>query len=228
MLEQLFLKWMQSVRYLTGENAYVQSISRKDLNIVHYTTMSETVETLLKKFKGKRTNLHHYLAGFVDGEGSFSIAVIKHPMQRLGWMINPCFQVYQHEKHREVLELCKFVFQTGIIYRKSGAHPVLNFSINSFRGLTEKVIPFFDKYPLVVKAETYKIFRDIVMAMTRKEHITIDGFKRIVELAYTTNQQGKGRKHTKEYIFSTLPATLSTHDIQESSETIRRTPEIRR
>ena len=39
--------------------------------------------------------LHYYLAGFVDGEGSFSVSIIKHPTQKFGWMINPCFQVYQ-------------------------------------------------------------------------------------------------------------------------------------
>ena len=31
MLEQLFLKWMEIVCYRIGDNAYTQSISRKDL-----------------------------------------------------------------------------------------------------------------------------------------------------------------------------------------------------
>ena len=182
--------------------------------------MNKTVEEMLALFKGKKKYLHHYLAGFMDGEGSFSVSIIAHPTQKLGWMINPCFQVYQHEKHREILELFKYVFQTGTIYRKSGVHPVLNYSINSLRGIREKVIPFFDRYPLVVKGETYQIFRSIVMAMERKEHISIDGFKRIVDLAYSMNQQGKRRKYSKEFIFSSLP----TSSIQESSETIRRNP----
>ena len=182
--------------------------------------MEDNIQEMLALFHNKQKYLHYYLAGFVDGEGSFSVAIIKHPTQKFGWMINPCFQVYQHEKHKYILELFKHVFQTGTIYRKSGIHPVLNFSINSRRGIIEKVIPFFDKYPLVVKGETYKTFRTIVMAMERKEHISIDGFKRIVDLAYTMNQQGKGRKHPKEFIFATLP----TNSIQESSEAIRRNP----
>ena len=192
------------------------------MNVIHNkSVMNKTVEEMLALFKGKEKSLHYYLSGFVDGEGSFSVAIIKHPMQKLGWMINPCFQVYQHEKHRDILELFQHVFKTGSIYRKSGIHPVLNFSIDSRRNLIEKIIPFFDKYPLVVKGETYQIFRSIVMAMERKEHITVDGFKRIVDLAYSMNQQGKGRKNTKEFIFS----TLSTNNVQESSETIRRSPD---
>lgn len=173
---------------------------------------------ILSDFRGKQKLLHYYLAGFVDGEGSFSVAIIKHPNQILGWMINPCFQVYQHEKNRYILELFQIVFKTGKIYRKSGIHPVLNFSIDSRRNLIEKVIPFFDKYPLIVKKSTYQTFKSILMAMENKEHLQIEGFKKIVNLAYSMNQQGKGRKYTKEFIFSTLP----TNNIQESSETIRR------
>ena len=171
--------------------------------------MEKEVQKILAQFKGKQKSLNYYLAGFVDGEGSFSVAIIKTDMQKFGWAINPCFQVYQHEKHREILEVFKFVFQTGTIYRKSGIHPVLNYSINSMRGITEKVIPFFDKYPLIVKGETYQKFREIVFAMQRKEHSTIGGFKRLVDIAYAMNQQGKGRRRTREEIFSTLPE-LST------------------
>ena len=180
--------------------------------------MKNNVNQALKPFHGKRISLNYYVAGFVDGEGSFSVAIIRHPSQALGWMINPCFHVYQHEQHREVLEICKEVFGTGRIYRKSGIHPVLNFAIDSRRNVLERVIPFFDRYPLIAKRQSYKLFREIVFAMERKEHFSVSGFKRIVSLAYQMNQQGKGRKHTKEYIFSTLPKTA-----HKSSETLRRT-----
>ncbi len=180
--------------------------------------MNKTNEGILAKFKGKRKLLNYYLSGFVDGEGSFSVSIIRHPTQKIGWMINPCFQVYQHEKHRYLLELFQEIFGTGKIYRKSGIHPVLNFSIDSRRNLIEKVIPFFDRYPLIVKESTYKIFKEIVLALEKKEHFTEEGFKKIVTLAYSMNQQGKGRKYTKEYIFSTLKSNYT----QESSETIRR------
>lgn len=166
--------------------------------------MTEPEQILTLLFKGKRHNLNYYLSGFVDGEGSFSVAIIRHPFHSIGWMLNPVFQVYQHEKHREVLELFRFVFKTGRIYRKSGIHPVLNFEIDSRKNLLEKVIPFFDKYPLVVKNETYKKFREIVIRMEKREHWEVPGFMRIVDIAYSMNQQGKGRKYTKDYIFSTL------------------------
>lgn len=165
----------------------------------------KTMNQILPLFKGKRELLSYYLGGFVDGEGTFSVAIIRHPTQRFGWMINPVFQVYQHEKHREILDLFKEYFATGAVYRKSNVHPVLTFSIDSRRSLIDRVIPFFERYPLLVKKDEFKRFKDIVYSMDQKEHWTLDGFKRIVSLAYEMNQQGKGRKYTKEYIFSTLP-----------------------
>jgi len=167
-------------------------------------------KNLLKLFHGKRKYLNYFIAGFVDGEGSFSVAIIRHPTQKFGWMINPVFQVYQHKKYRYALELCKFVFETGRIYRKSGTHPVLNFSVDSRRNIVEKIIPFFDRYPLLVKRESYLKFRQILMAMERKEHHTLDGFKRLVNIAYTMNDMGKQRKYSKEYIFSEIERKIST------------------
>ncbi len=164
-----------------------------------------TLNTVLPLFRGKRDFLAYYLAGFVDGEGTFCVSIIQHPTQRLGWMINPVFQVYQHEKHKDVLELFKDYFGTGAIYRKSGTHPVMTFSINARKSLLERVIPFFERYPLITKAEEFGRFKQIVRLMERREHWTIEGFQRLVTLAYEMNQQGKGRKHSKEYIFSTLP-----------------------
>jgi hypothetical protein len=173
---------------------------------------------LLKLFHGKRSALHYYMAGFMDGESSFSVAILKNPFKQ-GWLINPCFQVYQHQNHREILELCKEeIFKTGTIYRKSGIHPVLNFSINSMRNIKERVIPFFDKYPLVTKRESYAKFREIVLAMDRGEHKTYEGFERLVRLAYSMNQQGKGRRRTLEEILATQPRS-----VLESPETLRRT-----
>jgi hypothetical protein len=177
-----------------------------------------TKDDLLRLFHGKRTALNYFIAGFVDGEGCFSVAILKNPFKKEGWLINPCFQVYQHQNHKEVLELCQEVFKTGRIYRKSGTHPVLNFSIDSMRNIKERVIPFFDKYPLVTKREAYQAFRDIVLSMDRKEHLTPLGFERLVRLAYSMNQQGKGRRKSLEEILSTQPKL-----VLESSETLRRT-----
>jgi len=55
-------------------------------------------------------NLNYYLAGFVDGEGCFTISIRKHPTKtRFGWTIDPFFQVYQHKDNSRILFLFKMV-----------------------------------------------------------------------------------------------------------------------
>ena len=48
----------------------------------------------------------HWIVGFVDGEGCFSVAVHANPGAPHGWQLTPVFQVYQHEAHRVVPKAC--------------------------------------------------------------------------------------------------------------------------
>jgi LAGLIDADG endonuclease len=47
----------------------------------------------------------HYVAGFVDGEGSFHIAVQRNPTTRWKWQVIPEFHVSQNNGNQHVLEL---------------------------------------------------------------------------------------------------------------------------
>ena len=149
----------------------------------------------LPLFHNKRKYLYWYLTGIVDGDGSFSVSFKRHPNLKSGWLVDPVFQVYQHKKHREVLELLKEVFQTGSIYQKSDTHPVMVYGIHSLKTIKEKIIPFFTKYRLIIKQKDFLIFKEIVERMDRKEHLTKEGLKKIHQLALKMNQQGKGRKY---------------------------------
>ncbi len=150
----------------------------------------------LKLFKGKRKYLFYYVCGLVDGEGSFSVFFKKYPTLKSGWLVDPVFQVYQHQNNVEVLYLLKEVFGTGSIYRKNGKHPVMVFGIHSRRSLEEKIIPFFKKYPLVVKRKSFNVFCQIMELMKRKEHLKKEGIRKIYRLAKKMNLQGKGRKYS--------------------------------
>ena len=149
----------------------------------------------LKKLKGKY--LHYFIAGFIDGEGSFNVSFSRHPGYKTGWIINTKFQVYQHERERDILELIRDVFQAGRIRRKVGSN-VLVLSVESRQVQIEKIIPFFQKYPLATKQKVFEIWKQIVQMIWNREHITNSGYKKIVELAYEMNRQGKGRKWSKE------------------------------
>lgn len=153
-----------------------------------------------------------YLTGFVDGEGSFCLAVKKHPGNRFGWQIDPSFYLYQHEKHLWILEAVKQFFGAGCIHRKSNPGTVFTYALHGIKNARTKVIPFFKQYPLRVKHETFERFTEAVELMENKVHHTPEGFERVVRIAHGLNQMGKGRKWSIERI------------LEVSSETTRQTP----
>ena len=57
----------------------------------------------------------NYIAGFVDGEGSFHIAFQKRPDLRFGWQAVPEFHVSQNFTSRRVLEGIRGTLQCGYI-----------------------------------------------------------------------------------------------------------------
>ena len=176
----------------------------------------------LSELHGKYLN--YFVAGFVDGESSFSVAMTrqKYPSLSKGWrwIINPVFNVYQHENNKDILLLLKdVVFKTGRIHRKTSPYNVYTYTIENNKTLHEKIVPFFNRYQLATKTEDFKKFSQVVSMVDKKVHLDIEGFKRVVEIAFTMNAQGKSRKYTKEYIFETLSEQFGT--LRKSSETIR-------
>ncbi|MFH0749388.1 MAG: LAGLIDADG family homing endonuclease, partial [Candidatus Gottesmanbacteria bacterium] len=91
----------------------------------------------------KKENLCYYLAGFVDGEGSFSITIHRHPV-RFGWVIDPMFQVYQHKDNAYILYIFKKVFTCGYVSEKGGNPSCFVYCVDNLRDIEQKVIPFFE------------------------------------------------------------------------------------
>ena len=165
-----------------------------------------------------KDNLCYYLSGFADGEGSFCVPIRKHPTSKSGWIISPLFEVFQHKHNSKVLYIFKELFGCGFITDKSGSPNVRVYMVASLKDHLETVIPFFHKYPILGKKYMEFIrFEKIVKMLANKEHLKTSGFKEIIQIAYSMNQQGKGRKHTMKQIFDTL---------ELSSETTRRSPDL--
>ena len=114
-----------------------------------------------------------------------------------------------------MLEALIPVFTCGRLRPKGTHSSVLTFAVDSLRDLETYVVPFFERYPLVVKADDFTRFAEIVRSMRRKEHLTDRGFERLVRLAYAMNAYGKQRSRTIDQILA------------GSSETARQAP-IRR
>ena len=157
-----------------------------------------------------------WVVGFVDGEGCFSVSIHRNPHVRrtFGWQIQAAFQVYQHERHRAVLEAMAQFFRLGRIRPKGPASRVLTYSVWAAADLEAVIVPFFEQYPLVVKNDDFCKFAWIVRSMRQKEHLTTDGFERIARLAFSMNDQGKQRARSLDDVLA------------GSSETVRRAHQL--
>lgn len=140
-----------------------------------------------------------YIAGFIDGEGSFSICINKQKTTRNGMEIRPQFTIELRADDREILERIMVTIGCGKIYdcsyERYGWFPHAKYKISSVKQIAEYLIPFLDKSPLQAKkAETYRLFREIVLMVRRKEHLTEAGVQKIQALRIEIRKRGKKQK----------------------------------
>jgi LAGLIDADG endonuclease len=136
-----------------------------------------------------------FLAGVVEGEGSWCISIKKHPTARLGYYVQPEFFVYQHRRRRELLEMAQEVFGCGRIWPKPGNPDVLVFAINSRKNISTHVLPFMRRYMgFSSRRDDMTLFEDAMYLFEQGLHRRPAGLATIVEIAYAMNQEGKQRR----------------------------------
>ena len=136
-----------------------------------------------------------FIAGVIEGEGSFCISIKKHPTSAHGFLVDPEFFVYQHRNRRMLLELVQTYFGTGRIHPKHGNPDVLVYAITSRRSISEKVVPFCDFY-MKYSSRWADILRykEALQLFEQGRHRTREGLVQVVRLAYSMNHDGKQRQ----------------------------------
>jgi hypothetical protein len=151
----------------------------------------------------KKRNIQEYVSGYVDGEGCFSISFSKREKFLVGWETKPSFSVSQNEDKAQILFLIQKVFKCGFI-RRDYSDKTLKYEIRSLDDLIHKVIPHFEKYPLLsAKQKDFKFFKQVCLLMQRNLHRNKNGLQKIINLAFMMNPSGK-RKYTKAEMQKTL------------------------
>jgi LAGLIDADG DNA endonuclease family protein len=159
----------------------------------------------------------NYLAGFADGEGCFYVGI--HPTSNVanGLQVVPEFHVSQNGERISVLKLFVDVFGCGTIKKNASANSndkTWVFVIKKHNDLFESLLPFFRRFPLrSEKQQEFLKFAEVVQMMHRKEHLTVDGLKKILNMAFSMN----GSRYRKHILANLL-------DCLEPSETIRQVP----
>jgi LAGLIDADG endonuclease len=145
----------------------------------------------------QQERLDAYIAGFVDGEGTFHVAIQRNPCTRVGWQLVPEFRVSQDVSRAQVLDLIRTRLGCGSIrenHRGSNDHTMV-FVVRKREDLLERIIPFFERNPLLsCKNNEFLTFAGIVREMANGAHLEEGGFRRIVAEATQMNGGGRYRR----------------------------------
>ena len=148
---------------------------------------------LLKKDKARFDC--DYVSGLIQGDGGVSLSFRDPRKRKKG--IKYCFHIGQHLNSLDLLVRLKDFFQCGKIQKVSPTY--YRFMVSDLESLLNKILPHFVAYPLKdEKKDQFNIFSEVCKMVKHKEHLTEEGFEKIVRIAYKMNMDGKRRKHTME------------------------------
>ena len=155
----------------------------------------------------ERLKIESWILGFTDGEGCFSVSIIKNKTSKLGWQVFPEFVITQGKKSLPALDIFQKYFQCGRIFenRRYDNHKehIYRYCIRSIGDLENNIVPFFRKHKLqTAKSQDFEKFAKILSIMKEKKHLEKKGMKQIAKIIEKMN-----RKKTSRFL--------------ESSETIR-------
>jgi hypothetical protein len=164
-----------------SERNYQAKILSNQINILRRSYTSISTNLLCNS----SDNLNPwFLTGFSDAESNFTVRIIKSNSVKVGWIVQPVFQIGLHKRDLNLLEKIRIFWGVGEIYHKEES---CNYMVQSLRGLNV-IVNHFEKYPLLTKKlEDFKLFAQIVTLVNQKEHLTISGLHKIISLKASMN-----------------------------------------
>uniref|UniRef100_UPI0022FD50BE hypothetical protein n=1 Tax=Drechslerella dactyloides TaxID=74499 RepID=UPI0022FD50BE len=127
----------------------------------------------------------YYITGFIDGEGCFSISMYKDSRMFRGWQVKPIFSINLHNRDLKLLEAIQRTLGVGKLY-KHGKNST-QYRVSSLKNIYV-IINHLDKYPLITKKwADYLLFKEAVELINNKEHLTLNGLQKIVNLKASLN-----------------------------------------
>jgi LAGLIDADG endonuclease len=140
-----------------------------------------------------------WITGFVDGEGCFSIHIVRQPQRanrrgyKTGFQVAHQFVVTQGAKSVECLRMMQQYFDVGRLHcnRRYDNHKehLYQFVVCKRSDLLQTIIPFFQKHPLrTAKLLDFEKFVRCMQIIETNAHLTPCGLLEIAEIMQTMNQ----------------------------------------
>jgi hypothetical protein len=97
------------------------------------------------------------------------------------------FQIAQHSRDSELMKSILTNLGCGRIELNLGRSAVYSI-VTKFKDVSEKIIPFFDKYPLQA-VKDFEDFKRVTKLMENKAHLTKEGLSQIHSIKSKMNFQ---------------------------------------
>ena len=134
-----------------------------------------------------------WVAGFTSGDGCFKISIRESKLHKTGSRVTLLFVVTQHIRDELLLKSLVDFFGCGQTYSYKD---YTEFRCQSFKDNYEKILPFFDKYPIIgVKYKDFEDWAKVAEMIQTKVHLTNEGFDQIRRVKRGMN---KGRYSVAE------------------------------
>jgi hypothetical protein len=141
-----------------------------------------------------------WITGYVDGEGCFSINLIRQPHRhgrrgyRTGFQVAHEFAVTQGASSVDSLHLLVKFFGVGNVYinNRYDNHKehMYRYCVRSRKELVKTIVPFFQRYPLrTSKQGNFLKFAKCMRLIETGVQLTTSGLIKIVEIAETMNHK---------------------------------------
>ena len=148
---------------------------------------------------------NEYFTGFTDGEGCFYVGFGKRNDLPLKWQVITEFHVSQNPGGKNVLEEFRKRLDCGYLKPNHAKNPKDKswiLIVKDRKELQQKVIPFFKKYSLhTSKQKDFEIFMKVLDLIEKGEHLSKDGFRKIVELVFNTGRT-TNKRYSREMLLS--------------------------
>lgn len=146
----------------------------------------------------ERPGFEQWIVGFVDGEGCFSISLVRNRTAKLGWQVQHEFVVSQSAHSTDTLEMLHSYFGCGYVYeneRHDNHHwPLARYVVRRRDDLRARIIPFFEDHPLITaKRHDFELFREVLDMMTAKQHLQVEGLTAIASITERMNRKQRSR-----------------------------------
>ena len=174
--------------YSKRNYSFTQTDSPTQTKNVASSIVSVPAATQAKAFYDKNNKLNpDFVTGFADGEASFMVRMGEDSRYHSGWFIQPVFKIELHKKDEQLLNLIRAYFD-GIGVIGNARNNCLSFTVSSLKQILSIVIPHFDQYPLITqKRNDYFIWKEIILKIQQREHLTREGLQGIINMRASLN-----------------------------------------